>query len=100
MSKIFARFLGFTQGQPLTYDAAVLMLERHSPLSRSEARVLVLDYLGVSRDELSEQLDISIETIRTYWKRMYRKTRCRTRTDIRGWLEATLQQELGDVDMA
>ena len=96
MSKIFARFLGFTQGQPLTYDAAVLMLERHSPLSRSEARVLVLDYLGVSRDELSEQLDISIETIRTYWKRVYLKTNIRTRDEVRVWVERLLQKELRD----
>lgn len=94
MSTIFARFLGLSQGQQLSYDAAVLLLERHSELSRSEARVIVLDYLGGSREELSEQLNISIETIRTYWKRIYRKTKCRSRKSARGWLETTLRQQL------
>lgn len=93
MSSIFARFIGLSQGQRLTPDAAALLIERRSTLSRCEARVLVYDYLGVTREELSELFDVSIETIRTYWKRIYRKTECRTRKDARAWMEMTLRKE-------
>jgi DNA-binding CsgD family transcriptional regulator len=100
MSTIFARFLGLSQGQQLTYDAAVLLIERRSPLSRSESYVIVLDYLGFTRDEICGRLKISTETIRTYWKRIYRKTNCRGRRAIRRWLESTLQKELEGAEAA
>lgn len=100
MSSIFNRFLGLSPDDPFPFFAAVLLLERRTTLTRSEAHVLVLDYLGFTRDEICEQQNISTETIRTYWKRIYRKTGCRSRRDIRCWLEATLRKEFGGAEAA
>lgn len=36
--------------------------------------MVVLDLLGIVREELSDELGLSIESINTYWKRVYRKT--------------------------
>jgi DNA-binding CsgD family transcriptional regulator len=94
MSSLFARFIGLAPGQQIAPDAAIVLVERRSSLSRSEARVLVLDYLGVSRDELSDHLGVSIETVRTYWKRIYRKTGCRSREAARAWFERLLHAEI------
>jgi DNA-binding CsgD family transcriptional regulator len=94
MSSLFARCIGLSQHQQISMDAAILLLERRTTLSRSEARVVVLDYLGWPRDQMCEHLGVSVETIRTYWKRIYRKTNLRTRTALRGWLEALLAQEI------
>lgn len=100
MSSILARFLGLSPDDPFPYFAAVLLLERRTSLARSEAQVIVLDYLGFTRDEICEQQSISTETIRTYWKRIYRKTSCRGRREIRCWLEATLRKEIGGAELA
>ncbi|GAB4440218.1 MAG: hypothetical protein OHK0015_35930 [Chloroflexi bacterium OHK40] len=100
MSSIFARFLGLSPGDPFPFHVAVLLLERRTRLTRSEAHVLVLDYLGFTRDEICEQQSISTETIRTYWKRIYRKTNCRGRREIRCWLESLLQKEFGGAEAA
>lgn len=76
-------------------DATILFLQRRTPLSRAEARIVVLDYLGWPRYKLCEHLKITVETVRTYWKRIYRKTNCRSRAELRVWLEWRLSQELG-----
>jgi DNA-binding CsgD family transcriptional regulator len=96
MSSIFVRFLGLSPDDPFPFQAAVLLLERRTSLARSEARVLVLDYMGFTRDEICEHLSISTETIRTYWKRIYCKTSCRGRKASRAWLEATIRREFDE----
>jgi DNA-binding CsgD family transcriptional regulator len=97
---IFNRFFGLSPDEPFPFFAAVLLLERRTSLARSEAHVLVLDYLGFTRDEICEQQNIATETIRTYWKRIYRKTNCRSRREIRCWLETTLRKEFGGAEAA
>lgn len=92
MPSIFARCIGLTPDQQIPMDAAIVYIERQTLLSRAEARVVMLDYLGWPREDLCDQLGVSIETVRTYWKRIYRKTNCRSRTDIRSWLESVLEQ--------
>lgn len=97
---IFTRFFGLSADDPFPYYAAVLLLERRTSLARNEAHVIVMDYLGLERDEICGHLKISTETIRTYWKRIYRKTNCRGRREIRCWLETTLQKEFGGAEAA
>lgn len=94
MSSLFARLIGLGNRPQISMDAAILLLERRTALSRSEARVVILDYLGWPRDQLCEHLGVSVETVRTYWKRIYRKTNCRSRKSARRWLETTLRQQL------
>ena len=77
-------------------EAAAVVVERRSTLSRVEARVVVFDYFGDKRKQLSEKLAVSPETIRTYWKRVYLKTNIRRRDEIRVWVERLLQKELRD----
>ena len=97
MGSILARCIGVAPTQHITLDAAILLLERRTVLSRSEARVVILDYLGWPRDQMCEHLGVSAETIRPYWKRIYRKTSYRTRAALRVWLEAILAAEIDDV---
>lgn len=100
MSRFFVRSLGLSPDDPFPFHTAVLLLERRTELARSEASVIVLDYLGFTTDEISEELNISPETIRTYWKRAYRKTNCHRRKEIRSWLETTLRQAFGGAEAA
>lgn len=100
MGSIFTRVLGLAPDDPFPYFAAVLLLERRTRLARNEAHMIVMDYLGFTRDEICEQLKISTETIRTYWKRIYRKTSCRSRREMRCWLEAMLKKEFGGAEAA
>ncbi|NTU82813.1 MAG: helix-turn-helix transcriptional regulator [Chloroflexales bacterium] len=92
MSNLFARCIGLGDEPPISMDAAILLIERKTPLSRSEARVVILDYLGWPRDQLCEHLGVSVETIRTYWKRIRQKTKCRRRAAVRAWVESILAQ--------
>lgn len=94
MSSIFARVAGMGDD---SFDAAavVAVLQRRGGLSRAEAQVLLLDYLGISREEICAELRVSTETVRTYWKRIYQKVRCRARPEAYAWLEALIQRELG-----
>lgn len=100
MSNIFARLLGLSPDDPFPYLVVVLLLERRTTLARSEAQVIVMDFFGFTRDEICGHLKISTETIRTYWKRIYRKTSCRGRREIRCWLEAMLRKEFGGAEAA
>lgn len=97
MSSLLARCIGLSQHQQISMDAAILLLERRTALSRSEARVVILDYLGWPRDQMCEHLGVSVETIRTYWKRIYRKANCRKRDTVRAWIEMILTQEIDGV---
>ena len=80
---ILARIIGLTGGDPISPETAALLVERRSALSRCEARMVVLDFLGVPREELSDELGLSTESIHTYWKRVYRKTGHRSRAAVR-----------------
>lgn len=94
MSSFFARCVGLADGSKIPPDAAVLVVERRSTLSRSEAQVAVFDYFGTKRAQLSAQMEVSPETIGTYWRRIYYKTNLCSRTAVREWVEQILQQEL------
>jgi DNA-binding CsgD family transcriptional regulator len=94
MSSIFARCVGLSDGDPLRPDVAVRIVQRRSTLSYVESRVAVLDYFGERRGQISEQLEVSTETVRTYWKRIYVKTKRRGRAAIRAWVERILRAEI------
>lgn len=95
MTSILARMIGLTSGEPISPETAAILVERRSALSRCEARMVVLDLLGIGREDLSEELGLSTESIHTYWKRVYRKTGQRGRAAVRVWAERLLAQELG-----
>jgi DNA-binding CsgD family transcriptional regulator len=88
--------MGLGDDEPISPETAAVLIERRSALSRCEARMVVLDLLGIVREELSDELGLSIESINTYWKRVYRKTGQRGRPAVRTWAEALLAQELGE----
>jgi DNA-binding CsgD family transcriptional regulator len=94
MSSIFGRCVGLNDGEPLHPDVATRIVERRSRLSHVEARVAVLDYFGERRGQISEQLEVSTETVRTYWKRIYAKTHQRGRDAVRLWVERILRAEI------
>lgn len=94
MSSIFARCVGLSDGEPLRPDVATRIVQRRSTLSYVESRVAVLDYFGERRGQISEQLEITTETVRTYWKRIYEKTNLRGRAAIRTWVEGILRAEI------
>jgi DNA-binding CsgD family transcriptional regulator len=94
MSTLLARFIGLAESRPISIEGATVIVERRSELSYTEAHVVVLDYAGYSRDALSTKLGVSVETIRTYWKRINRKTKCHSREAVRAWFEALLEREL------
>lgn len=93
---ILARLMGLGGDDPIPPETAALLIERRSALSRCEAWMVVLDLLGVVREELSDELGLSVESINTYWKRVYRKTGQRGRPAVRTWAEALLARELGE----
>ena len=95
MGSLLARCLGIATRDALSHEMLIIVLERRSTLSRTEARAAILDYLGLTRDELIAQLQIAPETLKTYWKRAYRKVGCRDRRELRQWVEQILRQELG-----
>jgi DNA-binding CsgD family transcriptional regulator len=94
MPSLIARFFGLTGDPELPPKAAMLLAERHGRLSRREAQVVVKAYLGSTRKELSEELEVSKETISTYWKRVYEKTGCHTQEEVHSWLEKLLEEVL------
>ena len=94
MGKFYGRCVGLAGDADFSPQAAVLVVQRRSTLSRREAVVAVHDFLGVPRGELSVQLKVSPETIRTFWKRIYHKTKIRSREKVRAWVEQILRDEL------
>ena len=96
MPSLIARFFGLTGDPELPPKAAMLVAERHGRLSRREAEVVVKAYLGSSRKELSEEFDVTKETISTNWKRVYEKTGCHTQEEVYTWLEMLLEAALDE----
>lgn len=96
MTSVLARMIGLTGDDPISPETAAVLIERRSRLSRCEARMVVHDLLGVVREDLSDKLGLSTESIHTYWKRVYRKTGQQGRVAVRIWTERLLAQELGE----
>jgi DNA-binding CsgD family transcriptional regulator len=92
MNNIFARCIGLAGRPDISIDAAIILLHRHGKLRRCEARVAVLDYLGLQREELCEQLGITPGTIDKYWTRIYSSSGHHGRQAVRAWVEALLAQ--------
>ena len=95
MTSILAKMIGLAGDDPMSRETAAILIERRSTLSRCEARLVVHDLLGVVREDLSDELGLSTESIHTYWKRVYRKTGQPGRVAVRTWAERLLAQELG-----
>jgi len=94
---ILAKVIGLAGDDSIPPELAALLIERRSALSRCEARMVVLDLRGVRREDLSDELGLSTESIHTYWKRVYRKSGQRGRAAVRTWAETLLGEELGGV---
>lgn len=95
MPSILARFVGLSPDPEPQLKRVIKLVTRCSKLSRREAHVLLLDYTGYNRREIREELKVSDETVTTYWKRIYAKTACHGRHEVRDWTKALLQRELG-----
>lgn len=96
MSSILARCVGLNDGDPIPPHRAVLVVKRRSNLALREAWVLVFDYVGLSRSQICEELEVSLETVRTYWRRIRKKTGCHRKCEVHAWLEALIRQEMED----
>lgn len=96
MSTIFARCLGLSGDGPIGIEGAITLLRRRTALTRAEAQVVVLDYLGRSRADLQRELGVSTDSVKTYWRRIYKKTACRSRPMLHTWVEQVIRSELAD----
>lgn len=94
MSSLLARSIGLVQDRPIATDVAIILLERRSPLTRTESRLVVFDYLGLTREQLATELGVSITTLKSYWKRINKKMNTPSRAALRCWVETTLQADL------
>jgi DNA-binding CsgD family transcriptional regulator len=95
MRSLLARCLGIT-AEVIPPEALLVVLERASTLSRGEARVVVFEYRGYTRADMIQELQVSAETLKTYWKRIYHKLGCRDRQAVKAWVEHTIRQHLGE----
>lgn len=96
MSTILARCIGIA-GQPqISKDKAIVYLHREGKIRRCEAHVAVLDYLGVQREDMSELLGISVQTIDKYWTRLYAATGRQGREAARAWVGEMLARAIAE----
>ncbi|NTU84196.1 MAG: hypothetical protein HGA45_33315 [Chloroflexales bacterium] len=96
MSTILARCIGLA-GQPhISKDKAIVYLHREGKIRRCEAQVAVLDYLGIQREEMSELLGISVQTVDKYWTRLYATTGRQGREAVRTWVEEMLARAIAE----
>ena len=56
MTSILAKMIGLAGDDPFSPETAAILIERRSTLSRCEARMVVRDLLGVSREDLSDEV--------------------------------------------
>ncbi len=96
MSNILAQCIGLAGKPEISIDAAIVYLHRYGKLRRCEARVVVLDYLGLQREELCEQLGITPRTIDKYWTRIYARTGYHGREAVRVWVEELIAHEIAE----
>jgi DNA-binding NarL/FixJ family response regulator len=90
---ILANCIGLAGKPPISLQAAIILLNREGGIRRCEARVAVLDYLGWQREDICEELGVTVGTIDTYWKRIYRATGRHSREAARAWVEELLSQD-------
>ena len=72
------------------------------PITRAELKVLralMLD--GADNATVAGRVGVSIDTVKTHMKRIYRKTGCETRTELvvsigRGWIRLVLLTSILD----
>lgn len=91
---ILGQCIGIVRDQRITPEAAIALLERRSDLTRAEASVVALDYFGLTRGEIAAQLCISVDTLKCYWRRAYRKRSCHSRAAMRRWVEKLIASEI------
>lgn len=98
MSSPLARTIGLNQEQSIDLEPAVILVRRRSTLTEQEARLLVMDFKGYNREKLAKELKVSPETLKCYWRRIYKKLHCQGLEDRRGsvrtWVERMLHAEL------
>lgn len=100
MSSLFATSISLSPEWQISTDEAVFLVKRHSTLTHTEARLVVHDYVGYSREQLAAELKVSIETLKSYWRRVYKKVGCQRRDVMRSWVKATLLAEFEHTDPA
>jgi hypothetical protein len=64
MRSFFARSIGVAGASPFSPEAAMRIIERHSRLTPTRACLVVLDYLGLSSEELIEGMGVPSETLK------------------------------------
>ena len=96
MSSILARCIGLSGEAPIAVEKAATLLHREGGLRRCEARIALLDFLGLQREDLCEELGLSASTIDKYWSRIYAATGQRGREAARAWVEQVLTQAVSD----
>jgi DNA-binding NarL/FixJ family response regulator len=98
MSSLLARTIGLSQEQRIDPDAAVALLRRRSELTNREARLVVLDYMGYTRERIAREQKVLPETLKCYWRRIYKKLNCQHLDDrreaVRAWVERMLRAEI------
>lgn len=90
MSRILARCLGVARAPQVTPEALAVLIARSSPLSRAEAYVVALDYLGMPRADIAATLHLALDTPKAYFRRAYHKTGCPDRASLRAWVEGLI----------
>jgi DNA-binding NarL/FixJ family response regulator len=75
------------RGVALSLSVARTLVRRfwvtpNSPLTKTETRVLKLVSLGHSRSEIAGQLNISVETVRSHMKNIYKKLNVHRRSEM------------------
>lgn len=100
MSSLFATSISLSPERHISIDEAVCVVKRRSTLTHTEARLVVHEYVGYNREQLAAELKVSIETLKSYWRRVYKKVGCQRRGVIRSWVVATLRAEFEPTDPA
>lgn len=104
MSSLLARTIGLSREQNIDLEAAVILVRRRSTLTDQEARLLILDFKGYNRGKLAKELKVSLETLKCYWRRIYKKLHCHDLDDRRGavrvWVERMLHAEIEGGDFS
>lgn len=96
MSTLLARCLGLVGRAAPAPDAMTTVIARELSLCRAEARIVLLDYLGYTRHQILDELQINPGSLRKYWQRINKKTGCTSRAEIRQLLEISLAAALRD----
>jgi hypothetical protein len=98
MASVLVRAIGIDPDAPIDIDTAVLIVRRRSGLPPQLARLVVIDYKSSNNDEVAEQLKVSPETLKGYWRRVYSRLKLKQckhpRVAVHAWVEEILDAEL------